>query len=118
MPTMFTRGLRLEVAQDVLGALIAHGAEAAAVERDAAKPDPGQLDEIQKFEISVGVRPSELLIARRLIYSPFPPKPRDSRPDALPMRHCSVRGTRAMPSSQPIRELTRWSRWFRGVVWV
>lgn len=47
MPTMFTRGLRLEVAQDVLGALIAHGAEAAARERDAAKPDPGRLAGIE-----------------------------------------------------------------------
>jgi hypothetical protein len=38
MPTMFTRGIRLEVAQDVLGALIAHGAEAAAPEHDCIDP--------------------------------------------------------------------------------
>ena len=47
MPTMFTRGIRFEVAQDVLGALIAHWAEAAAQVRDAANPDASRLVTIQ-----------------------------------------------------------------------
>lgn len=38
MPTQFTQGIRFEVAQDVLGALIAHWAEAAAQAFDAANP--------------------------------------------------------------------------------
>jgi len=44
---MFTRGIRFEVAQDVLGALIAHWAEAAAQVRDAANPDASRLATIQ-----------------------------------------------------------------------
>ena len=40
---MFTRGIRFEVAQDVLGAVIAHWAEAAAQVRDAANPDADHL---------------------------------------------------------------------------
>lgn len=47
MPTQFTHGIRFEVAQDVLGALIAHWAEAAAEARDAAKPDADHLAAIQ-----------------------------------------------------------------------
>ena len=47
MPTMFTRGIRFEVAQDVLGALVAHWSEAAAGALDAANPDPGRLAEIE-----------------------------------------------------------------------
>ncbi|MFG6417222.1 hypothetical protein ACG02S_25335 [Roseateles sp. DC23W] len=46
MTTMLTHGIRLEVAQDVLGALIAHWAEAAAQALDAANPDPARLAEI------------------------------------------------------------------------
>ncbi|MCE1187119.1 MAG: hypothetical protein LWW92_16130, partial [Rhodocyclales bacterium] len=44
---LFTRGIRFEVAQDVLGAVIAHWAEAAAQARDAANPDAGHLAAIQ-----------------------------------------------------------------------
>lgn len=44
---MFTRGIRFEVAQDVLGSVIAHWAEAAAQARDAANPDAGHLAAIQ-----------------------------------------------------------------------
>lgn len=44
---MFTHGIRLEVAQDVLGALLAHWSEAAAAALDAANPDPGRLAEIE-----------------------------------------------------------------------
>lgn len=47
MPTQFTQGIRFEVAQDVLGALIAHWAEAAAQAFDAANPDLGRLAEIE-----------------------------------------------------------------------
>jgi hypothetical protein len=47
MTTTFTHGIRLEVAQDVLGALLAHWSEAAAQALDAAKPDPGRLAEIE-----------------------------------------------------------------------
>ena len=47
MPTQFTRGLRQGVAQDVLGALIAHWSEAAAQALDAANPDPARLAEIE-----------------------------------------------------------------------
>lgn len=50
MPTPFTRGLRLEVAQDVLGALLAHWSEAAAQVLDAANPDPGRLAEIEAVQ--------------------------------------------------------------------
>ena len=46
-PNELTRGLRLEVAQDVLGALLAHCSEAAAAAFDAANPDPGRLAEIE-----------------------------------------------------------------------
>jgi hypothetical protein len=47
MPTQFTHGIRLEVAQDVLGALLAHWSEAAAQALAAANPDPGRLAEIE-----------------------------------------------------------------------
>jgi hypothetical protein len=47
MRPMFTHGIRFEVAQDVLGALLAHWSEAAAQALDAANPDPGQLAEIE-----------------------------------------------------------------------
>jgi hypothetical protein len=47
MPTTFTHGIRFEVAQDVLGALLAHWSEAAAQALDAANPDPGRLAEIE-----------------------------------------------------------------------
>jgi len=47
MPTAFTHGIRLEVAQDVLGALLAHCAEAAAQALEAANPDAGHLAEIE-----------------------------------------------------------------------
>lgn len=42
MTIMFTHGIRLEVAQDVLGALLAHWSEAAAQALDATNPDPGR----------------------------------------------------------------------------
>ena len=45
--SIFTRGLRLEVAQVVLGALIAHWSEAAAQVLDAANPGPARLAEIK-----------------------------------------------------------------------
>lgn len=48
MATQFTHGIRLEVAQDVLGALLAHWSEAAAAALDAANPDPGRLAEIER----------------------------------------------------------------------
>ncbi|MEO6278193.1 hypothetical protein [Roseateles sp.] len=47
MTTTFTHGIRLEVAQDVLGALLAHWSEAAAQALDAANPDSGRLAEIE-----------------------------------------------------------------------
>ncbi len=47
MTTTFTHGIRLEVAQDVLGALLAHWSEAAAQALDAANPDLGRLAEIE-----------------------------------------------------------------------
>ncbi|NMG72661.1 hypothetical protein [Parazoarcus communis] len=47
MATMFTHGIRFEVAQDVLGTLLAHWSEAAAQAQDAANPDPGRLAEIE-----------------------------------------------------------------------
>ena len=47
MTTTFTHGIRLEVAQDVLGALLAHWAEVAAQAQGAANPDPGRLAEIK-----------------------------------------------------------------------
>jgi hypothetical protein len=43
----FTHGIRYEVAQDVLGALLAHWSEAAAQALDAANPDLGHLAEIE-----------------------------------------------------------------------
>ncbi|MEO6278194.1 hypothetical protein [Roseateles sp.] len=46
-PTRITHGIRFEVAQDVLGAVLAHLAEAAAQALDAANPDPGHLTEIE-----------------------------------------------------------------------
>jgi hypothetical protein len=46
MATPFTHGIRFEVAQDVLGALLAHWSEAAAEVLDAANPDPALLAEI------------------------------------------------------------------------
>lgn len=46
MATPFTHGIRFKVAQDVMGALLAHWSEAAAEVLDAANPDPGRLDEI------------------------------------------------------------------------
>ena len=45
--TSFTHGIRYEVAQDVLGALIAHWSEAAAQALDAVNPDPDRLAEIE-----------------------------------------------------------------------
>jgi len=45
--TPFTHGIRYEFAQDVVGALIAHLAEAAAEAFDAANPDPARLAEIE-----------------------------------------------------------------------
>lgn len=39
MATSFTHGIRYEVAQDVLGALLAHWSEAAVRALDAANPD-------------------------------------------------------------------------------
>lgn len=48
MPTQFTRGLRFEVAQDVLGALLAHWAEAAADALESAEADPARLAEIER----------------------------------------------------------------------
>jgi hypothetical protein len=47
MTTSFTHGIRYEVAQDVLGALLAHWAEAAAQALDAVNPDPAHLAEIE-----------------------------------------------------------------------
>lgn len=47
MPTALIRGVRFEVAQDVLGALMAHWAEAAAQVRDAANPDAEHLAAIE-----------------------------------------------------------------------
>lgn len=44
---MFTHGIRFEVAQDVLGALIAHWSEAAAQALGTANPDPARLAEIE-----------------------------------------------------------------------
>jgi len=44
---MFTHGIRFEVAQDALGALLAHWFEAAAHALDAANPDPACLAEIE-----------------------------------------------------------------------
>ena len=43
----FTRGIRFEVVQDVLGAVIAHWSEMAAQARDAANPDADYLAAIQ-----------------------------------------------------------------------
>lgn len=45
--TTFTRCIRLEVAQDVLGAVIAHWSEIAGQARDAANPDADHLAAIQ-----------------------------------------------------------------------
>jgi len=47
MATPFTHGIRLEVAQDVLGALLALWSEAAAQALDAVNPDPACLAEIE-----------------------------------------------------------------------
>jgi hypothetical protein len=47
MTATFTHGIRLEVAQAVLSALLAYWSEAAAHELDAANPDPGLLAEIE-----------------------------------------------------------------------
>ncbi|MEX8503833.1 MAG: RHS repeat-associated core domain-containing protein [Leptothrix ochracea] len=47
MTTTFTHGIRLEVAQDVLGALLAHWSEAAAQAQDAANPDLGRLASVR-----------------------------------------------------------------------
>ena len=44
MSSMFTHGIRFEVAQDVLGVLFAHWAKAAAKARDAANPDTDHLN--------------------------------------------------------------------------
>lgn len=46
-PSPFTHGIRYEVAQDVLGALLAHCAEAAAEVLDAVNPNPARLAEIE-----------------------------------------------------------------------
>lgn len=48
MPTMFTQGIRFEVAQDVLGALIAHWSASAAEVRDDPQTDPARLAEIER----------------------------------------------------------------------
>ena len=47
MPTMFKRGIRFAVAQDALGALIAHWSALAAEALDGVNPDPGRLAEIE-----------------------------------------------------------------------
>jgi len=47
MSTSFTHGIRFEVAQDVLGALLAHWSEAATQALDAVNPDPACLAEIE-----------------------------------------------------------------------
>ncbi|WP_229002596.1 hypothetical protein [Xanthomonas oryzae] len=60
MPTMFTRSIRLEVAQDVLGALIAHWAEAAAKVWDAANPDASRLAAIQAEQRKLRILRDEL----------------------------------------------------------
>lgn len=44
---MFTHGIRLEVAQDILGVLLAHWSEAAACELDAANPGRRRLTDIE-----------------------------------------------------------------------
>jgi hypothetical protein len=45
--TIFTRGIRFELAQDILGALIAHWAEAAAQTLDAPNPDQARLSQLE-----------------------------------------------------------------------
>lgn len=47
MTSPFTHSIRFEVAQDVLGALLAHWAEAAAKALDAVNPDPARLAQIE-----------------------------------------------------------------------
>ena len=47
VPKQFIRSIRFEVAQDVLGAVIAHWSAQAAEVRDAANPDASRLATIQ-----------------------------------------------------------------------
>jgi hypothetical protein len=47
MTTTFTHGIRFEVAQDVLGALLAHWSAAAVEALDTANSDPGRLAKIE-----------------------------------------------------------------------
>lgn len=58
--TTFTRCIRLEVAQDVLGAVIAHWSEAAAQVRDAANPDADHLAAIQSEQCKLRALRDEL----------------------------------------------------------
>ena len=60
MPTQFTQGIRFEVAQDVLGAVIAHWSEMAAQARDAANPDADHLAAIQAEHIDPAMMASLL----------------------------------------------------------
>lgn len=46
-PSMFRAGIRHEVAQDVLGALIAHAAHELAQARQAQTPDPARIAAIE-----------------------------------------------------------------------
>lgn len=60
MSTQFTRGIRFEVAQDVLGALIAHWSAQAAEVRDAANPDVSRLAAIQAEQRKLRILRDEL----------------------------------------------------------
>lgn len=56
----FTRGIRLEVAQDVLGAVIAHWSAQAAEVRDAANLDASRLAAIQAEQCKLHLLRDEL----------------------------------------------------------